>query len=406
MTIRFSTRSRRIATALTLSASLSMVGMSALPAAAAKTPNQLVIGTLYASSGSFATSSISSYDGLKFWTATVDRQGGVYVKALHKKVKIVIKAYNDQSSATTAATLYNQLITMDKVNVLVSDFGSVLTSVAVPIAQEHHQLLFDVTGTGASFFTKSNPYLVLTSLPTSAIWPNSLADYLVKQKTKRVAVLYDTNDFDQSQYNTLVSRLKAAHITPVYTGGVPTSTTNYAIIDHAIAASNPQAVVEFGYPNNDIAFLQSLNANGVHFPKVFTIFPGQQLQLMQQNVGVSGLANTLTYPTPPLLQYNRVNFGMPLSAFEKQFPSVEHHPVDFLTVAGYNAGLIIQKTLETSPTLTQLGMRHAVNSFSGTLNTIDGQFKIDSTGAQIGERLPVGQLIKRGNGLAVKFLQH
>ena len=54
----------------------------------------------------------------------------------------------------TAATLTNQLITQDKVDLLMSDSGSVLTAVSVPIAREHKMLLLDTTGTGAPFFTK------------------------------------------------------------------------------------------------------------------------------------------------------------------------------------------------------------------------------------------------------------
>ena len=74
----------------------------------------------------------------------------MYVKAFDKKMPIKLIAYDDQSNTATAATLYNQLITQDKVDMLVADSGSVLTSVAVPIARDHKMFLFDQTGTGAS----------------------------------------------------------------------------------------------------------------------------------------------------------------------------------------------------------------------------------------------------------------
>ncbi len=77
----------------------------------------------------------------------------MYVKAFDKKIPLRLIAYDDQSNTATAATLYNQLITQDKVDLLVADSGSVLTSVAVPIARDHKMLLIDQTGTGAAFFT-------------------------------------------------------------------------------------------------------------------------------------------------------------------------------------------------------------------------------------------------------------
>jgi branched-chain amino acid transport system substrate-binding protein len=214
--------------------------------ALAAAPSAITIGTLYASSGPFASSSLPEYQGLKFWVQQVDQSGGVYVEAFHKKLPVKLVAYDDQSSTTLATTLYEQLITQDHVNLLVSDFGSVLTSVAVPIAKEHKVLLLDVTGTGASFFTPSNPYIVLTSLPTSGVWPESLASFLIHKKIQRVAIVYDANDFDASQNQTLVSRLTAAGIHPLYDQSVPTSTSSYTALLHSIAARNPEALIEFG----------------------------------------------------------------------------------------------------------------------------------------------------------------
>ena len=91
------------------------------------------------------------HTGLRRGVEKRNAGGGVYVKPHDKKTPIKLVAYDDQSNTATAATLYNQLITQDKVDILVADSGSVLTSVAVPIAREHKMLLIDQTGTGAAF---------------------------------------------------------------------------------------------------------------------------------------------------------------------------------------------------------------------------------------------------------------
>ncbi len=388
-----------------LSAALLLLffGLSGRPVLAMQT---IRIGTLYAGSGPFATSSLAQYRGLTFWVHAMNRAGGVYVKALHKKVPIKLIAYNDRSSPTTAATLYTQLITRDHVTILVADFGSVLTSVAVPIAKEHRVLLFDPTGTGATFFTRNNPFIVLTSLPTSAIWPDSLADYLKSEPAiRRVALLYATNDFTGSQADTLRHRLAGSHVKLVYDHGIATGTSDYTLLLHSIAASHPQAVIEFGYPNNDLAFLQNLRNSGIHFPMVFTIFPGQLSALFKKNVGTHGLAYLYTYPTPPLLAYNKVNYGPGLDAFRSAFEAHTHKPVNFLNVAGYNAGLVIEKTLATSPSLAPLALRRAVSAISGKLHTLDGLFRIDPvTGAQTGAMLPVGQFVPSGAQVTMRLV--
>lgn len=369
--------------------------------------NEITIGTLYASTGAFATSSMPEYQGLQFWVNQINANGGVLVKATGKKEKINLVAYNDQSSASTAINLYNQLITQNHVNILVSDFGSVLTSVAVPIAEENKMLLFDPTGTGESFFTPNNPYLVLTSLPTSQIWPDSLANYIIQSGIKKVGILYCQNDFDQSQEATLVQKLQAAGITPVYNTGVPTSTSNYSVLVHNMASANPQMAVELGYPNNDIAFLQAVQSTGVTFNKTFVIFPGQLPTMFGKDFSKQQLNGLYTYPTPPFIQYSNINYGLTLPQFEQKFEqfSGKNH-INFLNVAGYTTGLAIQKTLETSTSLSQLALRNAVTQFSGQINTIDGTFKINNEGAQLGETLPIGQMSYNSSGiLSMKIIK-
>ena len=106
----------------------------AAPAFAADAPAEIKIGTLYASSGRFASISVPVFSSLKLWADLKNADGGVYVKAFGKKLPVKLVAYDDQSNTATASTLYNQLITQDKVDLLVADSGSVLTAPAVAIA--------------------------------------------------------------------------------------------------------------------------------------------------------------------------------------------------------------------------------------------------------------------------------
>ena len=87
---------------------------------AQEAPAEIKLGTLYASSGRFATISMPVHYGLKLWMEQKNAEGGVYVKAFDKKIPLKLVAYDDQSNTATAATLYNQLITQDKVDILIS----------------------------------------------------------------------------------------------------------------------------------------------------------------------------------------------------------------------------------------------------------------------------------------------
>lgn len=384
-------------------ASLAVLAFAALGgvAHAAQAPSEIKLGTLYASAGPLASISMPVYDGLKLWIDQKNAEGGVYVKAFDKKIPIKLVSYDDQSNTATAATLYNQLITQDKVDLLVADSSSVLTSVGVPIARDHKMLLIDQTGTGATFFTKDNPYIVLIADPVSSIWPKPLADFLThegrKLGIKRVAMLYATNDFTGTQANAVRKFIKESNsgLELVYDQGVPTNTSNYTVLLNNIRASNPDAVIHLGYAGNDIAFLRNVQDSGIQFKFLFSIYPGLETDLLEKNVGTAGLNYVYTYVPSSELTY-KTNFGMTLPEYKKAWAEKygdSRVEFGFNSVAGYTTGLVLEKALSVADSLDQLALRKAIFSLSGKLKTLDGTFALDANGAQVGAITPLGQLV-------------
>jgi branched-chain amino acid transport system substrate-binding protein len=378
-----------------------------VPALAADPPSEIKIGTLYASSGRFASISMPVYSAMQMWAEQKNAEGGVYVKAYDKKIPVKLVSYDDQSNTATASTLYNQLITQDKVDVLVADSGSVLTAPAVAIAHDHKMFLFDPSGTGASFFSKDNPYIALMADPVSTIWPKPVADFLTKDGPalgiKKIALLYATNEFTGTQANSVRKFIKesGAPVEIVYDQGVPTETNNYTVIINNIRAKQPDAVIHLGYNVNDIAFLRNVNEVGAKFKWLFCIYAGLETELLEKNVGLKGLEHVFTYVPPSELDYP-VNFGMKMAdfraAWEKKHADGKVE-FGFNAVAGYTTALVIEKALSVATSLDQMDIRKAVFSLSGNLKTLDGTFALDDTGGQIGELTPLGQLERDGDKL-------
>src|ERR1700751_885497 len=392
-------------------AALAAVVTLAGPAVAADAPSEIKIGTLYASSGRFASISMPVYSALKLWADQKNADGGVYVKAFDKKLPVKLVSYDDQSNTATATTLYNQLITQDKVDLLVADSGSVLTAPAVAIARDHKTFLFDQTGTGASFFSKDNPYIALMADPVSTVWPKPVADFITHDGPalgiKKIAILYSTNEFTGTQANAFRKFVKESGvpIEIVYDQGVPTETTNYTVIINNINNTNPDAVFHLGYAPNDIAFLRNLQDVGLKFKMLFCIYPGIETELLEKTVGEKGLEHVFTYVPSSELDYP-VEFGMTLKQYRAAWDKANTDgkvEFGFNAVAGYTTGLVLEKTLSVATSLDQMELRNAVFSLSGKLKTLDGTFALDETGGQIGELTPLGQLALDDQG-RIKFV--
>ena len=294
---------------------------------------------------------------------------------------------------------------------LVADSGSVLTAPAVAIALDQKMFMFNQTGTGASFFSKDNPYIALMADPVSTVWPKPVSDFITHDGPglgiKKIAILYATNEFTGTQANAFRKFVKdsGAPIEIVYDQGVPTETTNYTVIINNINNANPDAVIHFGYAPNDIAFLRNVQDVGIKFKMLFSIYAGLETELLEKNVGAKGLEHVWTYVPPSELDYP-VNFGMPMkdykAAWEKKYPDGKIE-FGFNAVAGYTTGLVIEKALSVANSLDQMELRRAVFSLSGQLKTLDGTFALDDMGGQIGELTPLGQLVLDDQG-HVKFV--
>jgi branched-chain amino acid transport system substrate-binding protein len=393
-------RSKALLLGLLFAVAAQAVPAGAQPAA----PSEIKIGALYASSGAYASISMPVFDGFKMWVDQTNASGGAEVKAFGKKIPIKLIAYDDQSSTATAATLYNQLITQDHVDLLIADSGSVLTSVGVPIAKEHKQFLFDVSGTGAAFFTEDNPYIALMADPVSTIWPHYISDFLADEDAgagiKTVAILYSTNDFTGTQAAALKGFFeKDGKVKVVYYQGVPTTTSNYTVLINNIAAQNPDAVIELGYVGNDIAFLRNLQDSGNQFRFVFSIYAGTEKDEIEKNVGVSALTNIYSYVPPSNYEY-APEVGMTQkqfrAAWEAKYPPGSNVAFGANAVYGYMTGLVVERTLATAKSLEQTDIHDAVFALSGKLKTLDGTFVLRKDGAQIGEVTPLGQLQPEG----------
>ena len=294
--------------------------MTAAAVQAADAPAEIKLGTLYASSGQFASLSMPLHYGLKLWIDQKNAEGGVYVRAFDKKIPLKLVAYDDQSNTATAATLYSQLITQDKVDILAADYGAPLTSVAVPIARDHKMLLIDQTGIDAAFFTPDNPYIVLIDEPVYSVWPKPLTDLLTRDGPglgiKRVAILYATNDFTGALASAVRKFIKESKsgLEIVFDEGVPTDTSNYTGLLNNIRAADPDAVIELGAEKDDIVFLHNVHDSGVKFKFLFCIYPTVHTELFEKLVGNKALDYVFGYVTASQISHEP-NFGMSLKEY-------------------------------------------------------------------------------------------
>ncbi|MGF3027952.1 ABC transporter substrate-binding protein [Methylobacterium aquaticum] len=386
---------------------LAAVALQAAAVRAADAPAEIRIGTLYAGSGAMASTSMPLHVALDWWADGLNKQGGVFVKGFDKRVPIRLISYDDQSSPALAGNLTNQLITQDKVDILLADSTSVMTAASVPVARAHKMLLWDITGSSPNFFSPDNPYIVLLALAATDRYPKSVADFvkeMPKLGIKSVALLYVTADYTAFQATAVRKAVKETpELKLVFDRGVPQTTGDYTVLVNNMAAAKPDAVLEFGYPANELSFLRALSDNETKFKFLFTGYGLTEQNLIRSN----GLADQLHYSfalAGPGSYEFKVNYGLKRHEFEEAYEhwlkekSVKGVEFGYNAIAGYQAGLVIEKALAAAESLDQLELRRAVFTLSGNLETLCGPFVLAPDGSQSGEIAPLGQIMPPATG--------
>src|SRR5260370_7355171 len=83
----------------------------AAQALAADAPAEIKIGTLYASSGRYASISMPVFSALKLWADLKNADAGAFIKAFDKKIPINLVAHDTPSTTPTPPPPLNHLIT-------------------------------------------------------------------------------------------------------------------------------------------------------------------------------------------------------------------------------------------------------------------------------------------------------
>ncbi|HEY2539397.1 MAG TPA: ABC transporter substrate-binding protein, partial [Stellaceae bacterium] len=100
----------------------------------ARAAEPITVGFGMAMTGGLAAAGKSALLAMQIWRDEVNAKGGL----LGRPVKLVY--YDDQSNPATVPGIYTKLLDVDKVDLIVSGYGTNLIAPAMPIAISHNSL--------------------------------------------------------------------------------------------------------------------------------------------------------------------------------------------------------------------------------------------------------------------------
>ncbi len=262
-------------TSLLLS-SLTLALFTALPIGAVHAQD-IVLGASIQLTGPVANTGRYYRDAYQIAVDKINAAGGV--KIGDQTHKLALKLYDNQSDVNLSVRQYTQLVSQDKVNLLLGPFASNFALADSAVSEKYKVPMVQGGGASDQIFARNFKYIFGTLAPASNYFGSTI-DMLkeLKPAAKTVALLYADDAFDvsvaqgtrpmlkeagldiamderystnNSDFNTLLSQIKSKQIDVVLVAGHETEILNFVRQAKSLAVAPKLYSFTVGVPSED-----------------------------------------------------------------------------------------------------------------------------------------------------------
>ncbi|MFM9886923.1 MAG: amino acid ABC transporter substrate-binding protein [Burkholderiales bacterium] len=258
-------------------------------AAVAQSKDPIKIGCGMSLTGGLAANGKAAMIAMNIWEEDVNAKGGL----LGRPIKI--NCYDDQTNPSTVPGIYSKLIDNDKVDLIVSGYGTNLIAPAMPLAMQRNLLFMGLFGLDVNQKFKYDRYFqIMPTGPTPALgWSEGFFEVALSAGVKTIALVGADAEYPAVALEAAREHVKKKGFKLVYDKTYPPNTVDYTPIVRAIQATNPDAVFVASYPPDSAGMIRAANEIGLK-TKMFgggmvgTQFAALRTQLAGQ---INGLVN-------------------------------------------------------------------------------------------------------------------
>ncbi len=292
---------RWIRQAFAVALAIALCGGSAFPRAQAAEP--IKIGFGMALSGPLAVNGKAALLAIQIWANDVNARGGL----MHRPVKLVY--YDDQSNPTVVAGLYQKLLSVDKVDLILSGYATNMVAPAVPVAMQRNMVLIGLfaLAVNAQFHYPKYFSMIPTGQDPEMAFTQGFFEIAMAQtpKPQTVAIVAADTEYSKNASDGARENAGAAGLKVVYDKTYPPTMTDYAPVIRAVQATNPDIVVVCSYPADSVGIIRAADEIGFK-PKMFGgAMVGLQSTEIKTSLGplLNGIVNYDFWLPAPKLQF-------------------------------------------------------------------------------------------------------
>ncbi len=362
------TKRRLIAAGVLLGAGLSFQAHAQQP--------PIRIGASMAQTGPLAGGGKSVQLSLEMWRDDVNAKGGL----LGRKVELVM--YDDQGNPANVPGIYSKLLDVDKVDLLISPYGTNLTAAIMPMIKQRDRLMIGNFSFDVNAKIQHDKYFHNGPWGSGAeAWAKAFLEPGKKVDAKTIAFLAADAEFSQSLVSGARDVAKKEGLKIVYDQKYPPSTVDFSSMIRAIRSAKPDLVFIASYPADSVAIVRSVNEIGVgdSVKLIGGAMVGLQYAASLESLGsaLNGFLNYNHYVPEPTINFPGTSEF--LKRYAERAPALKIDTLGYyLAPFAYAAGQILEQGVVGAKSFDEKAV--AAYLRNNAVQTIAGNIRFGPTG--------------------------
>ena len=278
---------------------MALAAIALAGAAAAAEP--IKIGFSMALTGPLGGNGQAALIAMEIWKTDVNKAGGL----LGRPVEFVY--YDDATQPAKVPGIYTKLIDVDKVDLVVSSYGTNVTAPAMSVVMRKKMAFPALFGLAVNDqFGYDRYFQIMPAGPEPKVdWSHGFFALAAEQnpKPKTVAIIASDSEFALNAAAGARKNAQSMGFEIVYDKTYPPPTTDFTPIVRAIQAANPDVIFVASYPPDSAGMVKAAHEVGLKAKMFGGGMVGLQYASFQKNLGPM-LENIINYdfwvPAPTL----------------------------------------------------------------------------------------------------------
>jgi branched-chain amino acid transport system substrate-binding protein len=326
------------------------------------------IGASIAMTGKDAIQGSYVREGYLLCQKHVNEKGGV----LGRPMELLIR--DDGSDPKTAVSLYETLITEDKVNAVLGPYGSPYTDAVADVTEKHRKLMVAPAAGTTSIWEKGRRYLIMVLSPLEASTEGTI-DLAARHGLKTIALIGSLARPAIIKGALELARKQGLEVVVHET--FPAGTTEFSAMLNQVKAAKPDVLVVGATPAEAIPFTRQMRELDVDV-KMYGATPAAAFPDYYKGLGnTAEFVYSGSYWEPGLPYPGNQEF---VAAYQQEFIRAP----SFLSASSYASCQLFVDAVKRAESLDSDKLREALLQVK--TQTVFGDFAVDDRGFQVAHK--------------------